>query len=425
MTATPRAHDETAARRVALLERAMTTASGRANPFPLLSALHGEDDPLVWMPDGYVAVFGYRACDEVMRSPRFGRQPPGGADSRVVWPIDLDEDQLAAVRAAGSPELGMWLQLVDPPDHTRLKRLVTRAFTPARVAVLRTSIERHFAAVLDRIPPGEAIEFVESVAFPVPAAVIGELVGLPVEDRAWFSAHAKAQRFDKDPDAGFEDLLSAASGRRAIAEYVDGLIDERRRASGQDLVSALIAAEDDGQRLSHPELVALTAMLYIAAYSTTADFLCNALLTLLGHPAELAAVRADPTLVRQANEEVLRVAPVVLSLDYWTKEESDIAGVPIPADSPMHLFLGAANRDPAVFRDPDRFDVHRIGPASLSFGAGAHFCLGAALARLEGEVALGGLLERFSSWQLADPPPERVDYFNYRSFRSIHAVFGS
>jgi cytochrome P450 len=166
-------------------------------------------------------------------------------------------------------------------------------------------------------------------------------------------------------------------------------------------------------------------MLYIAAYGTTADFLCNALLTLLRHPDQLAALRARPGLLRQANEEVLRYTPGVLTVDYWTKDAFEVAGSALPADTPLHLFLGSANRDPSIFGDPSRFDVRRQGPTSLSFGAGAHYCLGAALARLEGELAIGRLLQRFSSWELADPPPDRVDHFNYRSYRSIQVVFGT
>jgi cytochrome P450 len=287
---------------------------------------------------------------------------------------------------------------------------------------MRASVEAHFTALLDGLEPGQPLDFVRQVAFPVPTAVIGEMVGLPVADRAWFARHAAAQRHDKDPGARFEDLLAAAEGRGAIARYVGDLIDERRRALRDDLVSALITAEHDGDRLTRPELIALTSMLYIAAYGTTADSLCNTMLTLLAHPDQLGRLRADPALTRRAYDEVLRFEPVVLTVDYWTKEDVELAGSALPAGTPLHLFLGAANRDPAAFADPDRFDIGRDGPASLSFGAGAHFCLGSQLARLEGEVALSGLLARFSRWELAEPAPERIDYFNYRSHRSITVV---
>jgi unspecific monooxygenase len=405
----------------ALLRRAMGTSEGRADPLPLLGRLHQDDGELCWMSEeGYLAVFGYASCDRVMRSPEFGRQPPGSARSRIVWPSALTAEQEAQLRVADARGLGQWLQLVDPPDHTRLRRLVSQAFTPQRVARLRPVIEATVDRLLIDVAERQTVDLVADVARPMPRAVIGELIGLPVADRDWFAGHAAAQRHDKDPNAGFEDLLAAARGRRAIAEYLSDLLEERRRQPQDDLVSGLLAAEDAGERLDHAELLALVSMLYIAAYGTTADFVANTVTTLLQHPDQLQVLRAEPALVRQANEEALRYLPVLLSLDYWSKRDTELAGTPVAGDTPMHVFIGAANRDPRVFSDPERFDVRRTGPTSLSFGAGAHYCLGAPLARLQGEVAIGRLLERFEVWELTEPEPELMGYFNYRSYRSVH-----
>ena len=413
----------TNSRAVDLLQAAMEAARAREDPLPLLAQLHDDGTHMAWMPDGYIAVYGYDVSHRVMRSPQFGRQSPIVDGSRVVWPVALSPDQAARIRAADTASMGQWLQLIDPPDHTRLKRLVTAAFTPTRIERLRSSIEAHFDSVVRAIPNGEPIEFVQRVAFPVPSAVIGELIGLPVQDRTWFAKHAAAQRFDKDPLASFEGLLAAAEGRRAIADYLDSLLDEREHSPRDDLVSELIRVRQEGDRLTRPELIALTAMMYIAAYGTTADFLTNAVLTLLRHPEQLRALRADPTLVGPTGEEVLRYCPVVVSLDYWSKADAEATGLAIPDRTPLHVFLAAANHDPTVFDDPSAFLVTRGGPPSLSFGAGAHYCLGAALARLEGEVAVSRLLREFPEWQLVGPPPEPIGYFNYRSHRSVHVAF--
>lgn len=407
---------------VDLLHEAMFTAAGRSNPYPLLERLHEHGDHVA-MPDGYVAVWGYDAAQALMRSPLYGRVPPDPT-LRTVFHHSLTDEQVRALRQAETAQLGKWLQLLDPPEHSRLRALVARAFSKNRIAASRPLIERTVARLLDDIPPGEPVDFVSRLAYPLPTQVVGELVGLPLDERTWFADATSTQAADRDPQASFEDLLAAAKGRHDLARYISGLIDDRRRAPRDDLATDLIHAQQAGDRLTEPELVAMILMLYIAGFSTTAHMITNGVHALLRNPSELGRLRSDQTLVPNALEEILRYDSMVISVDYCARQDNALLGSEVTANTPIHVFLGAANRDPKAFHDPARFDVRRTEAPMLSFGAGAHFCLGAALARLEGEVFLRAVLERFPSIELTGAPPQRRDSFNYREFESLEVVFG-
>jgi cytochrome P450 len=413
--------ETTTAPAVELLRAAMFTSTGRGDPYPLLEQLHGHGDHTL-MPEGYVAVWGYEASNALMHSPAYGRVPPDPT-LRAVFKHDLTPEQALQLGQADTVELGKWLQLVDPPEHTRLRSLVGRAFTPKRVAAARPLIERTVRRLLDDIVPGEATDFVSRLAYPLPTQVVGELVGLPIDERAWFAATVSTQSPDRDPHATFDDLLAAARGRHELARYISGLIDERRRSPVDDLATALIQAQEAGDQLSEPELVAMVLMLYMAGFSTTAHMVTNGVHALLRHPDQLARLRADPALVRPAIEEILRYDSMVITVDYCAKDDNDLLGDRVARNTPVHVFLGAANRDPRVFANPSSFVVDRPGPPHLSFGSGVHFCLGAALARLEAEVFLHALVNRFAVIELADDEPRRRDSFNYREFESLMVTF--
>src|SRR5438105_6224387 len=213
---------------VELLHAAMFTPEGRRDPYPLLEQLHGHGEH-TFMPDGYVAVWGYRASHELMRSPSYGRVPPDPT-LRAVFKHDLTQDQAARLRAADTAELGKWLQLVDPPEHTRLRSLVSRAFTPKRLESYRPLIDRTVARLLDGVVPAEPVDFVSRLGYPLPTQVVGELVGLPIDERGRFALKTGTQSADRDPHATFDDLLGAARARHDLARYILGLIEERRRS---------------------------------------------------------------------------------------------------------------------------------------------------------------------------------------------------
>ena len=303
---------------------------------------------------------------------------------------------------------------LDPPDHTRLRRLVVKAFTPGRVAALRPRISAVAGELLDAMAQGPAeTDLIGAFAFPMSVTVICELIGVPVDDRASFR--------------GWSDTVLSSRGTRQEAraaavemyEYFTRLVAERRRSPTDDLVSALISAHDSGDSLTEHELLSMMFLLLIAGHETMVNLIADGTLALLTHPAELARLRNDPSLLQPAIEELLRFAnPLNHATERFTLEPVTIGEVTIPAKEWVMLATSSANRDPARFADADRLDVGRETSGHLGFGHGIHYCLGAPLARLEGEIAFGMLLARFPGLALAVPEPE----LKWRSSSLIHGV---
>jgi cytochrome P450 len=403
---------------IGLLRAAMLTEGGRRDPYPYLSPLHQHGDCTL-MPEGYLAVWGYDAATELMRSPQWGRRLPDPS-IRATWQHWITAEQAEQLRQADHPDLGLYLQLLDGAQHVAQRMSVAKAFSPKRLAMLRDHIAATVHRLADRVVPGVPFDFVSTIAYPLPTMIIGDLIGVPITEHEWFAERGLIQLLDRDPGSTFENLLQAAKARSELADYVATLIEERRRVRREDLISDLIDAMESGE-ITMPELLALVLMMYIAGHSTTAHMLGNGLFALLSNPLQLEHLRRDPSLVRRATEEILRYDTMVISVDYHSEADSVIGGIAVPEGTPAHVFLGAANRDPDVFDDPDRFDLTRQG-AHISFGAGPHYCLGAALARLESEVAFEVLLERFSEMELVGDPPPRRDSFNYRSYQHLMVV---
>jgi cytochrome P450 len=306
--------------------------------------------------------------------------------------------------------LNVHLLNTDPPAHARLRKLVSKAFTARRVAGLRPRIEAITSGLLDAMSAGgsaggsDEVDLIEAFAFPLPVTVICELVGIPTADRDQFQqwSHAMVSSV-----ATPEELHHAAV---AIFGYFSELVAAKRRAPADDLLSALIAArDDDGPQgsqgsLDGRELIAMLFLLLIAGHETTTNLIASGTLALLTHPGELARLRADPALLPSAVDELLRYCnPVTHTTDRFTLEPVEIGGVTIPAREWVLCMTSSANHDPSRFDDPSRLDLGREGAGHLAFGHGIHYCLGAPLARLEGEVAFGALLARFPGLALAVP----------------------
>ncbi|WKK24805.1 cytochrome P450 [Streptomyces olivoreticuli] len=314
------------------------------------------------------------------------------------------------------PALDANLLNIDAADHLRLRRLVSQGFTPRRVEELREQVRAaaghladRLAAVLDRA--GRA-DLVAEFANPLPLLVIGDLLGVPEADRGPFSSAVSTMFTPEHPG-------QVAEAVDRIHRFLLGLVAARRAEPGDDLLSALIAARDEGDRLSEDELVSLAFLILMAGSENTQHLISGGLLTLLGHPAQLAEVRADPSLLPEAVEELLRYAhPNQMAIRRFPTEPVDIGGVRIPPGDTVLLCLASAHRDPARYPDPDRFDIHRADKSHLALGQGFHYCLGAALARTEIRIALETLLHRFPRLALAVPE----DGLKWRaSFRS-HAL---
>src|SRR4051794_3075768 len=291
---------------------------------------------------------------------------------------------------------------VDPPDHTRLRRLVATAFTTHRVEELRPRVQRIIDDLLDTIaqqPPDLPIDLVASFAFPLPFTVICELLGVPETDRERFGRALTALLTPySDPD----EYARAKAGSDAVVDLLGTLVDTKQHAPGDDLVSALSAASDGDGRLTRQELLSTIFQLIVAGHDTTTTLIGNGLVGLLRHPAQLELLRAERDRLAAAIEELLRYdAPVPHSTFRYAIEPVPLGGTTIPAGAQVIICLAAANHDRSRYADPDRVDIDRPHVRHLAFGHGIHFCLGAALARMEGQLALGSLIERFPDLRLA------------------------
>ncbi|MEU3405993.1 cytochrome P450 [Streptomyces sp. NPDC006670] len=290
----------------------------------------------------------------------------------------------------------------DPPDHTRLRRLVSKAFTARRVAGMRPRIQALTDRLLDALAPAGHADLVAEFALPLPVAVISELLGVPVDDRHDFQhwTDLMIRRGAEPPDPAV--VNEAWQHMRA---YVAGLIGDKRAEPGDDLLSGLVTARDEEGRLSEDELVAMVFLLLAAGYITTVNLIGGGIAMLLAHPRQLDLLRSDPALLPGAIEEFLRYdGPVSPGIARFAREDLEIAGVRVPRGATVLIGSALADRDPARFPDPERLDVTRRDNAHLAFGHGIHYCLGAPLARLEGEIAIGTVLRRLPGLALAVPP---------------------
>ncbi|WP_269859437.1 cytochrome P450 family protein [Streptomyces sp. RPT161] len=291
----------------------------------------------------------------------------------------------------GGYAVGLNMLQTDPPHHTRLRKLVAKKFTARRIEALRPRVQRIADELLDAMVPLGRADLVAAFALPLPMSVICELMGVPVEDREAFHGWSNETVHPSSPEA-------ATAAAQAMTGYLAQLIDGKRRVPDDDLLSALVRAmDDDGDRLSAEEILGMAFLLLVAGHETTVNLISTGALTLLGHPEQLSALRADPGLVDGAVEEVLRYDGPAQSTSYrFTAEPVEIGGTVIPAGEAVLILLASAGRDPRLAPDPDRFDIRRTGAARghLGFGHGIHHCLGAPLARLEAGIALRTLFER-------------------------------
>jgi cytochrome P450 len=373
--------------------------TARDDPFPLFARLRAvRSVHQVRLSDGHDAWLVLRH-DEARQALNDGR-----LSKDMLAALDADPGVVA--EGLPGPAFSRHMMNLDPPDHTRLRTLVGKAFLPTRVMALEPAITKTANLLLDRLEDTGAdavVDLVGRYAFPLPSAVIGELLGVPEVDRPalhrWF--RELLCPWVGDPPA--EAVAASAS----IVDYLEGLIEAKRRSSGDDLVSVLVSASDGEDRLTHQELVSSLFQLIVAGHDTTTSLIGNGVVALLDYPDQLAALVADPSLFPAAIEELLRfTAPVPHATFRVTTEPVDLGGTVVPRGKQVLVCLAAANRDPGRWDGPDCLDLHRPSKSHLAFGHGIHFCLGASLARLEARVAFGTLFGRFPRLRLAVPRSE-------------------
>lgn len=377
-------------------------ASYRQNPYPHYRRLR-ERAPVrfhpllkVWLASGHAE------CVDVLRSPNFSVNRTNTPLFHALDPERTLGPELARVATQN-------LLMLDPPEHTRIRKLVSKAFTPRVVEALRPRIEHVVTELLDRVAARGELELIRDLAYPLPVIVIAEMLGVPSEDRAAF------KRWSDELAALLEPFLlpsRVTDVRRAfdeLARYFRRVFEERRREPKEDLVSSLVLVEEEGGKLDEAELLGVTALLLGAGHETTTNLIANGVIALLRHPEQLQKLREHPELARSAVEEILRFDSPVQLTDRLALRDCRVGGHSIRAGESVWVMIGAANRDPRVFPDPERLDVARGDNRHIAFGHGIHFCLGAALARLEAELALPALFARFPR---LGADLERVTYGN-------------
>jgi cytochrome P450 len=380
----------------------LRSRGGLENPFAIYALLRtvrpvmrmpiaGWDGPGVWFLTRYADV------EPVLRDPRFSAE-------RLRAPFIRENlERLPAFIQQGAQAMRSML-VMDPPDHTRVRKLVNKAFTPRRIAALRERV----VAIVDELlaPVQDEMDVIDVLAAPLPAIVIAELLGVPPEDHRRFKAWAAAIVASiGQPSFGGSAGGAGTPAIQQLFGYLSEIIAARRAAPRDDLISAMVQAQEADDALSDAELLATSNLLLIAGHETTTNLIGNGLLALLREPDQLARLRGDPALLPTAIEELLRYDGPVQATLRVAREDVVIGGEAIEAGSLLLVGIGAANHDPDVFADPESLDIGRDPNPHLGFGFGAHFCLGAPLARLEGEVAFRALLERFPRLELAIESP--------------------
>jgi cytochrome P450 len=291
----------------------------------------------------------------------------------------------------------------DPPDHQRLRSLVQKAFTPRLMERMRPRVQAIADALLDAVQERGKMDLIDDYAFPLPITVIAELLGVPAEDRNKFREWSNAAVSGDTTQEYLEKIL--LPHMQAFTNYLRAMFEEKRKNPKDDLISGLVRAEEAGDKLSEDELLGMVFLLLIAGHETTVNLIGNGVLALLQHPDQLQKLRDDPSLIKPAIEELLRYdGPVETSTERFAREDIAIGGTVIPKGEIVMVVIASADHDPERFMDPDALDITRAHNRHLAFGKGIHFCLGASLARMEGQIAIGKLLRRMSELRLADPP---------------------
>jgi cytochrome P450 len=386
------------------------------NPYPLFARLR-ERDPVHWCEPMHMWLVTRH--EDVRTALRDTERLPSSRRRMYTDPLPPEK------REAAQPlveHISLWLQNLNPPQHTRLRTLVNLAFTPRMLKALAPRIEQIVDQLLDSLRGRDRVDFVATFCFPLPAMVICEMLGIPEADGARYrQAVEQLIPFSSGGGPGLAHAVDPA--RRALEEllaYFDGLIAERRARPQGDLISAMTAAEADGDRLSREELFGLCVFLYVAGHETTASLLSSGTRALLEHPEQFDRLRADPDgRVEGAVEEFLRYESPVTRAVRVPGEDFEWRGRTIRQGETITLLIGAANRDPAVFDDPDRLDIARHPNRHLGFGQGIHFCLGAPLARLEGQIAFRAIARRLPGMRLCGGELRYRPALGIRSLESL------
>lgn len=384
----------------------------RANPYPLYAEMR-EQSPVLDAGNNLWLAFDHETTQNLLRSPNVGSDERKSAE----FQRNLPHEERLQRYAAREP----LMLFMDPPDHTRLRKLVSRAFTPRTVQRLIPRMTELTDAALDDMAEAGTVDLREALAYRIPMAVICEMLGVPESEARAFQNLSDDFTLGIEPGAlrTPEQEASLEAARDGLEERIGDLLNRRRAEPGDDLISALLEARDGDDKLTEPELINMVILLLLAGHETTVNLIGNGTVALLRNPDQLRMWQQDRSLDRQAVDELLRYDSSVQFGMRVLLEDYPVAGQVIPAFDQVLCILGAANRDPAVFENPDVLDLRRENSfANMSFGGGIHHCLGMALARTEGELVIGSLIRRFKNIELVEEPVLR-ERFVLRGYESI------
>lgn len=386
------------------------------DPYPTYARLH-EEGPLHYLDVGgkwaVWSVFSHAECSSIAKDPRCSAKRA----QQMLLPLPLSRQSEFSELAR---MLSLWLIFMDPPEHTRLRKLLNKGFSPSVVDSLRPQVEDIVERMLKPLERGSEVELMRQFANPLPVRIILEMLGIPQELHATFVDWSRAIAvFRGSPDRTVEHARAAQDALISLTDFFRKTVAERRRNKGNDLISLLIDIEEEGEVLTEEELYAQCTALLFAGHETTRNLIGNGMYTLLRHPREAAELRDNPEMIRSAVEEVLRYESPVQFTARVLKEDIEICGQYIPKKWTILCMLGAANRDPKQFEEPNQLNLKRLNNQHLAFSAGPHFCIGSQLARLEAQVALSNLLRRFPEMKLIGPRPEWASTFGLRGLKGL------
>src|SRR5271156_6382800 len=389
------------------------------DPYPMYARMH-EGGPLHLLDVdgqwGAWAIFSHAECSSIAKDPKLSAKRAQQMLALLPPGSQSEFRELARM-------LSLWLIFMDAPEHTRLRKLLNKGFTAPAIEGLRPQVEAIVDRMLTPLRHGSEVELMREFANPMPVRIISEMLGVPQELHDTFVDWSRAIAvFRGSPDRTVEHARAAQDALIELTDFFRKTVAERRRNKGNDLISLLIDIEEEGEVLTEEELYAQCIALLFAGHETTRNLIGNGMYTLLQHPQETAELREKPEIIRTAVEEILRYESPVQLTARVLKEDVEICGQHIPKMWSVLCMLGAANRDPRRFKNPNQLDLKRLNNQPLAFSAGPHACIGGQLARLEGQIALLNLVQRFPEMKLTGPRPAWASTFGLRGVKSLPVI---
>ncbi|MDZ7970619.1 MAG: cytochrome P450 [Nostoc sp. DedSLP03] len=384
----------------------------QANPYPIYHNLRSVE-PIHQSFTGMWVITRYVDAKAVLRDPRFCvNKMSNNVKHKSYYLKQQDFNTLAQA-------IDKWLIFLDPPEHTRLRGLISKAFTSTTIKFLRPQIQKITDELISKVRHQGFIDIMSDFACPLPCSVIAAILGVPIED--WVKLYHWSDKLSNilDPLRSLSDYEQMNQVALEFTDYFKSLIAQRQKSPQQDLLSALITVKEQDKKLSEEEIISICMLLFFAGEETTVNLISNGMLALLHHPQQMQQLKTQPTLIQSAVEEMLRYDSPIQIITRVATEDIDIDGITIRVGEKVLVILGAANRDPAQFPDPDRFDITRANNSHLAFVDGIHYCLGAVLARIEAEIAINTLVQQLSDLKLSQ---DRLEWCNKVGSRRLKAL---